>query len=191
MTVEKKYASIVDQNVEWNDEDNALGVEDVSCASSSSMNPLNRLDLKWAFNLPDNAVITQVLIDCKVAVSGGYYLSILLGDGESKRSFSLGDIDGEGKPICANTAYLGAKDVTVYLDTPTKVNNCEISFQHVSGSGGEPWTAFVDATWIQVTYTIPTVKPHSGTLLSPGIFCLPNQVLKNLYRQIKLGILKI
>ena len=155
MTVEKKYASTVQEVVLWNNPNNILGVEDNSCATSTSGDPTNKLDVLFDFALPDNAVISEVLVDCKVACSLGYYLTIRMGDGGAG-SLLLGEIDGAGRPICATTAYLGAKDVTAFLDTPTKINNCEIRFHHVQGGGGIPWTAYVDACWIQVTYTIPS-----------------------------------
>lgn len=158
MTVEKKYASTVQFCVLWNNCNEALGVEDNSCADSSDVGPLNKLDVLFGFALPSNAIITNVLVDCKVACSFGNYLSIVLGDGHGG-SETLGEIDGAGRPLCFNTAYLGAKDVTAFLDTPAKVNNCEIRFHHVQGGGGLPWTAYVDASYIQVTYTVPPSRP--------------------------------
>lgn len=153
VTVEKRYAEVVETNVLWNDTEEALGAEDVSCAYCSDPGPTNKMDLLFGFALPSNAIISDAVIDAKIACSFGEYLAMTLWNGVD--SLHLGDLDGAGRPLCEHTVFLGEKDITAFLNTAAKVNALLIRFHQVGGSGGEPWTGRVDACYVQVTYTVP------------------------------------
>lgn len=199
MTVVEKYVgtatALPGRGTPWQNPTNAEGVEDDSCSHCTSPGyTMGLLMEEFEFVIPSNAIIDEVLLIVKAGVTDAVseMLQFLVYDG-SEWSNYIGSLNDE-IVACSDTIFW-CIDINSVLDTATKINNCKIRCNYIpSGGGGDypmyPYTGYLDALKIKVTYHVPSaVKPHSGTLLSPGIFSLPNQHLRKLDAKLKLCLM--
>jgi len=113
----------------------------------------------FGFAIPAGAVIDQVKVGGKHCIVNAAIELIRydVWDGSAYHE-NEGWTNTEGAG-CANTVW--EYFLTAVLDTAAKVNAVKLRVRYVPGGGGQPgdmlpWTGYLDAVKIEVTYHVPT-----------------------------------